>query len=87
MRSSVVTTTLEACPAGGILLALSGFHCDMAEGRISFDPKLSGDFRCFWSTGTAWGTYTRKMNNETKTKKEKIEVIHGMLKNIKTITG
>jgi hypothetical protein len=70
----------------GILLALSGFHCNMVEGKISFDPKLPGDFRCFWSSGTAWGTYTLKLNSETKAKKEKIEVIHGTPKNIKTIT-
>jgi non-lysosomal glucosylceramidase len=70
----------------GTLLALSGFHCNMIEGKISFNPNLPGDFRCFWSTGTAWGTYTLKLQSETKAKEEKIEVIHGTLKNIKTTT-
>jgi uncharacterized protein (DUF608 family) len=47
-----------------LLLALSGFHCDMAEGWISFEPKIAaGDpdrFSCFWSCGRGWGTYTQR---------------------------
>ena len=42
-----------------LLLALSGFKFDMVKGEIGFNPRLlrDGKFRCFWSTGTGWGTF------------------------------
>ncbi len=67
----------------GLILALSGYQCDMAEKRISFTPRINGDdFRCFWSTGTAWGTYTQKRDaNGNLT--HSVEVIHGNLRGVK----
>jgi hypothetical protein len=55
----------------------------MAEKRISFTPRINGDdFRCFWSTGTAWGTYTQKRDaNGNLT--HSVEVIHGNLRGVK----
>jgi non-lysosomal glucosylceramidase len=40
-----------------LLNAYSGFHFDLARGRIGFRPvrTANGRFRCFWSLGTAWG--------------------------------
>lgn len=37
-----------------LLLAYSGFHCDMTKGRISFCPLHHGSY--FWSVDGAWGT-------------------------------
>lgn len=39
--------------------ALSGLTADFVAGTLSFAPKLEGDFRLFWSAGTAFGTLTR----------------------------
>ncbi len=44
-----------------LLLALSGFTCDLTVGHIGFKPVMTGDtFRCFWSTGTGWGVYEQR---------------------------
>ena len=48
-----------------LLTALSGFHCDMAQGWISFDPIVAAssdpnELRCFWSCGRGWGVYTQR---------------------------
>lgn len=41
-----------------LLLAFSGFACDMTIGHLGFQPVVKSlPFRCFWSTGTAWGSY------------------------------
>lgn len=40
-----------------LLLALSGFECDLTMGFLAFKPALdTRPFRCFWSTGTGWGS-------------------------------
>ncbi|MEM1990787.1 MAG: GH116 family glycosyl-hydrolase [Candidatus Bathyarchaeia archaeon] len=63
-----------------LLLALSGFKFDMVRGCIEFNPPriIDGIFRCFWSTGTGWGTF------EIKVKEISIVVKYGSLK-IKTL--
>ena len=61
-----------------VLTALSGFSCDMAEGRIGFAPRVfQKDFRCFWSAGSAWGTYSQKLSGRTAT--VTLEVAYGSL--------
>jgi hypothetical protein len=46
-----------------LLLALSGFECDLTVGHIGFRPAVSErPFRCFWSTGSAWGVYEQRAN-------------------------
>jgi hypothetical protein len=50
-----------------LLLALSGFHYDAARRSIAFAPARAtrgGEFRCFFSAGTGWGTFEqqRKQN-------------------------
>jgi hypothetical protein len=51
-----------------VMLALSGFSCNLAEGRLSFAPRIFADnFRCFWSVGTAWGTFSQKTAKGTTT--------------------
>jgi len=50
----------RALASWGVLLALSGFTCDLTVGHLGFAPALDvRPFKCFWSTGTAWGTYTQ----------------------------
>ncbi|HUS15378.1 MAG TPA: hypothetical protein VM536_10225, partial [Chloroflexia bacterium] len=44
-----------------LLLALSGFHCDVAAGSISFAPATgAAEFRCFFSAGTGWGAFEQQ---------------------------
>jgi uncharacterized protein (DUF608 family) len=63
----------------GVLVALSGFECDLPRGRISFDPKIrADDFRCFFATGTAWGTYSRRVVPDG-TVDQGVEVLFGTL--------
>ena len=46
-----------------LLLALSGFHCDVAAGALAFAPAVAaGDFRCFFSAGTAWGRFAQRQD-------------------------
>ena len=50
----------------------------MLDGRIDFNPRINeDDFRCFWSTGTAWGVYKQRVING-KLGRE-VEVLHGSL--------
>jgi non-lysosomal glucosylceramidase len=49
-----------------LLLALSGFECDLTTGHIGFRPVLDHrPFRCFWSTGTGWGVYEQSESGVT----------------------
>ena len=62
----------------GLIPALSGFNYDMVEGKIDFDPRINvDDFRCFWSTGTAWGVFSQKIIDGEATRM--IEVLHGFI--------
>jgi hypothetical protein len=50
-----------------LLLALSGFTCDLCKGELRFAPQLAASpdpdrFTTFWSTDRAWGTYTQTRN-------------------------
>jgi hypothetical protein len=72
-----------------LLLALSGFHCDLDQGMMSFDPVFkisteSNKFKTFWSNGAAWGTI--EFNQDPKTEKwvTNLEVIYG---DQKSVTG
>jgi non-lysosomal glucosylceramidase len=52
-----------------LLTALSGFRCDMAAGWMSFEPVLESssspaEFRCVWSSGRGWGTYTQRRDGD-----------------------
>jgi non-lysosomal glucosylceramidase len=68
----------------GVLLALSGFSFDVVEGEIGFSPVVNiEDFRCFWSTGTAWGTYSQTRNPETGSIAWDVDVLHGSLEGVK----
>ena len=67
----------------GLVLALSGYTCDMTERKIGFSPRINeDDFKTFWSTGTAWGTYAQKRDAKGKLT-QGVEVIHGTLNKVK----
>ncbi|MBB3593700.1 uncharacterized protein (DUF608 family) [Rhizobium sp. BK529] len=40
--------------------AFSGLSADFVSGRLAFAPKVEGDYKLFWSAGSAFGTLTRK---------------------------
>ncbi len=53
-----------------LLLALSGFHCDLSKQEISFNPRIEASTQedrltVFWSTGRGWGTYTQRRDPVT----------------------
>ena len=67
----------------GVYLALSGFHCDLPHGEISFDPKIDADdFSCFFICGKGWGVYKRKKNAAGETE-ESVQVLYGDLGDVK----
>ena len=67
-----------------LLLALSGFKCDMVNGTIHFLPKINREnFKVFWSTGTAWGTFSRRIDSITKKVENDIKVLYGDLEGVK----
>jgi uncharacterized protein (DUF608 family) len=48
----------RAMAAWSAVLALSGFRYRGATGELTVEPRLPvAGFRCFWSTGTGWGTF------------------------------
>jgi uncharacterized protein (DUF608 family) len=64
----------RAMSAWSGVAALSGFLYHGADRRVSVTPRWGRSAgRCFWSTGTAWGTYTTAPGRLT------IEVLHGSL--------
>src|SRR5206468_9736057 len=58
----------RAMSSWSLLLALSGFHWDATTGTLAFAPKVrADDFRCFFSTGTGWGTFEQQRQGERST--------------------
>jgi non-lysosomal glucosylceramidase len=48
-----------------VLLALSGFQYSAPEGRIGFEPRISGDdFACLFSVASGWGLYRQKATGQ-----------------------
>jgi non-lysosomal glucosylceramidase len=68
----------RAMSSWSLLLALSGYHYSAPQHRLSFAPRLNAaDFRCFFSTGSGWGSFSQKVagNKMTCT----VEVRYGSL--------
>jgi non-lysosomal glucosylceramidase len=56
----------RAMSSWSLLTAITGFHYSAPDKEIRFRPRVSGaKFRCFYSTGTAWGSYVQQLA-ETK---------------------
>lgn len=53
--------------------AFSGLSADFVAGKLSFAPKVTGDYKLFWSAGTAFGTLTNRAGKVT------LEVLGGRL--------
>ena len=64
-----------------LLLALSGFTCNLPRGLMAFDPVINRErFSCFWSNGKAWGTYSRTEDKGQVT--QDVKVLYGSLEGI-----
>lgn len=51
--------------AWGLLIALSGYQCQMNRGEISFAPRVNQDeFTCFYSNGKSWGIYHQEKKGD-----------------------
>jgi non-lysosomal glucosylceramidase len=49
-----------------LLLAISGFQYNASRHSIAFAPApRGGDFRCFFSAGTGWGTFEQQFDGST----------------------
>jgi len=71
-----------------LLLALSGFKCDMVDKTLTFNPVINKDnFSTFWSTGKAWGTYSQRIDPRTGEKEWNIEVLYGDLGGSRVISS
>jgi uncharacterized protein (DUF608 family) len=52
----------RAMASWSLLSALSGFACSVPDKELSFRPRLRrADFRCLFSSGTAWGSYSQTL--------------------------
>ncbi|MCC6862608.1 MAG: hypothetical protein IT158_28795 [Bryobacterales bacterium] len=50
----------RAMAAWALVVALSGFRCHAGEKSIEAKPRIRPEnFTCFWSGGTAWGTFSQ----------------------------
>jgi non-lysosomal glucosylceramidase len=68
-----------------VLLALSGFHCDLGKNEMSFAPKLESSqdsFTTFWSTGKGWGIYSQEKNSQGQWQ-PKVEILAGDMTGVK----
>ncbi|MEO8659557.1 MAG: GH116 family glycosyl-hydrolase [Bryobacteraceae bacterium] len=69
----------RAMSAWSGVVALSGFHYEGAKGSVLLTPRWgSTSGRCFWSTATGWGTYSR-VRKEGGGTQVSIDVLHGTL--------
>ncbi len=66
----------------GVLTALSGYECDLPNKVIRFAPRVEGEFSAFWSSGTAWGTFSQEIGKEGKLS-HRLEVLYGNLEDVR----
>ncbi|MBN2206255.1 MAG: hypothetical protein JW742_02520 [Candidatus Aminicenantes bacterium] len=68
----------RALSSWGVLLALSGYSYSGPESRLGFAPLVSPEaFRCFWSAGTAWGSFEQSLSDAGLT--AEVRVLSGTL--------
>jgi hypothetical protein len=68
----------RAMAAWSGLLALSGFQYDGPNAHVVMLPRLAEpNFRCFWSTGTGWGTFS--VSHDAKGSRLSLRVDKGAL--------
>jgi hypothetical protein len=62
----------------GLLVALSGFKCDIPNRALSFEPKIeTNEFECFFAAGTGWGIFRRRLVDAAW--EQEIELLGGNL--------
>jgi uncharacterized protein (DUF608 family) len=55
----------RAMSSWSTIVALSGFLYDGAAAAVVAVPRISRDrFECFWATGTGWGTFSLRSQND-----------------------
>lgn len=75
----------RAMSSWGVFLALTGFEYSGTEMKMGFDPRIhQEDFRCFWSCGSGWGSFSQK-SEKGKRNKIELSVTHGNLKLVEFI--
>ena len=62
----------RAMASWGLLVALTGYDCDVANGEITFAPHYTTG-TCFWSQGDGWGTF------ELSEDKASLRLLYGSL--------
>lgn len=73
----------RAMASWAVLIALSGFKFDLVKGIIEFAPVINKEnFSCFFSCGTAWGSFSQKLNSSTGKYEYMVKVISGSLEGI-----
>lgn len=71
----------------GVLLALSGFACDLPHKTIRFRPALEQNvFSTFFSCGKAWGVYRQTVDEQGGIRGE-VQVLYGSLEGIRVLDG
>lgn len=65
-----------------LITALSGFRCNNVTKKMSFEPKLPGDFRCFWSNGKGWGVYETNIDPVTGERSWRVDCLYGTLEGV-----
>jgi len=62
---------VRSMSAWGVLIALSGYKCDLSKNYVFFEPKINqDDFTCFYSNGKEWGLLLQKKNDHGSIEKE-----------------
>ncbi len=70
----------RALASWSVLLALTGFRCDLVKGTMSFAPALNADnFQTFWCQGKAWGTYRQTVDPQSGGVNWSVDVKYGSL--------
>jgi uncharacterized protein (DUF608 family) len=68
----------RAMSSWSLLLALSGFEYSAPEKTIRFAPRMNeNNFKCFFSTGGCWGSYSREVKQGFQ--RDSIKVRYGRL--------
>lgn len=68
----------RALASWSVLTSLSGYRYSAVDLQMGFSPVInSGDFRCFYVAGPAWGVYSQEIQNSSQI--VRLEASHGEL--------
>ncbi|MBP1754175.1 MAG: glucosylceramidase [Firmicutes bacterium] len=67
----------------GVMLALSGYQCDLPGSKLKISPLISQDkFHTFFSCQKAWGTITVETDKVSGDRSVKVDVLYGNMDGI-----